>query len=138
MVCALMRAILVCRCFCAQLAEVLERARPDYSIIIWDVHSAASYDAPVVSDRKTSTAAADSSFYASRATAELCRHFFLFCDFSWSLVLPDCGCKTHIRLSAIAMYSQLCSKTFAIRLLLSLILIPEKSKQFSLIGSSAA
>jgi len=57
---------------CGQLAEVLERARPDYSIVIWDVHSAPSYDVPILPERKTSAATVDSSFYASRAAAELC------------------------------------------------------------------
>ena len=59
--------------FCVQLAEVLDRARPDYSIVIWDVHAAASSDVPVQPERKASTAAVDSSFYASRAATELCR-----------------------------------------------------------------
>ena len=68
---------------CGQLAEVLERARPDYSVIIWDVHSAPSYDISIMPERKASAATVDSSFYASWATAELC----MYADLSFLVIL---------------------------------------------------
>ena len=69
-------------CVFVQLAEVLDRVRPDYSVVIWDVHHAApSCDVSVLPERKASTTAVDTNYYASRAPALFCGHL--------SVILPS-------------------------------------------------